>query len=491
MDWRRWVRRPRILGLVILVVVVVAGSTLVAVALGSGRNHAPAAASAGDPSPPATATVTPPPRPLASPTPVRFAGILDGVPMTDADWQVRKDLLPVAVMFDNSPDAYPQTGLDRADVVYEAFVEGGITRFMGVYWSQEADYLEPVRSARTPFLVWASELDALYAHAGEAVTDNEANAAGQIFEWDIKDLTAFGGEATSAYFRDFDRYAPHNLVTSTIALREAALRLSYHGPAQFQRWLFKADGEATATAPRAEGIEINFQGSRIPWQLVQWRWDSQSRTYARFQHGGPHVDGKTGKQLQFKNVVVMTVGSEVVDDGGHVLLDQNGSGSATVFMDGRRIDGTWRKKDRRGRTQFYDSAGQEIAFDRGPIFIEVTGFESTVTVAASASELPKIPEYAPPPPVPPGPDDSEPTPAAAPSPSPLPSRSPSPAASRSPSPAASGTPRPTGSASASPTSSPSGTATAPATQTPPGTTTATASPPATNSPPASATATPH
>lgn len=340
MGWWRRPGRTRIAGIAAIVVLLAVGGAITGIVLARGSTHAPAAATSVTAAPTPAGTPTPAALPAASPTPIRFAGILDGVPMSDGEWQTRKDLLPVAVMFDNSPDGYPQSGLDRADVVYEAFVEGGITRLMGVYWRQEADYLEPVRSARTPFVIWASELDALYAHAGEAVTDNDANAAGQIIEWDIHDLTAFGGEAVNAYYRDLDRYAPHNLVTSTIALREAATRLAYKGPARLERWLFKTDGDATASLPRAEGIEINFEGARVPWQLVQWRWDPQTRMYARFQHGGPHTDGKTGKQLMFKNVIVMTTGAEVVDWAGHVLLDQFGSGPAAVFLDGRKIEGT-------------------------------------------------------------------------------------------------------------------------------------------------------
>src|SRR5919201_4374692 len=43
------------------------------------------------------------------------------------------DVWPVAVMVENHPDARPQTGLDKANVVYEALAEGGISRFMAIY----------------------------------------------------------------------------------------------------------------------------------------------------------------------------------------------------------------------------------------------------------------------------------------------------------------------------------------------------------------------
>lgn len=409
-------------------------------------------ASASPASPTATATETPTSTPtntpVPSPTPIRFAGILDGTAMSDAEWAARKDLLPITVMFDNSPDAYPQAGLDRADIVYEAFVEGGITRFMGVYWRQDADLLEPVRSARTPFVIWTDELGAMYAHAGEASTENDANAAGQIYDWGIKDLSAFGGVATGAYYRDNNRYAPHNLATSTSALRDAAGRAGYAGPPTVERWLFKPDGEGTSGSPDAGGIEVNFQGSRYPWQLIQWHWDAAKRMYLRYQFGGPHVDAVTKQQLAFKNVVVMTTAARVEDEVGHVLLDQIGEGKATVFVDGKQIDGTWKKVDRKARTRFYDTSGKEIAFDRGPIFIEVIGLQSTVTVAKTAAELPAIPEYVPPPPAPPSTTE----PADSPSPSASASGTPpaSPSGTKTPGPIVTKTPP--GSVTGSPTS---------------------------------------
>jgi hypothetical protein len=343
-----------------------------------------------------TATDVPSPTPTASPTPVRFAALLDGAWMTEAEWNARKDLRPVAVMIDNNEAAYPQSGLDRADLVYEAFVEGGITRFMAVYWSQEADYVEPVRSARTPFVIWASELGALYAHAGSASTYNDADAADQIVEWGVPDLNAFDPVPSSAFYRDDQRYAPHNLVMGTTALRQVAAQMDLPPASPPASWLFKEDGEGTASAPAAGGIQVDLQGNLYASQLVQWKWDPASRRYLRFQSGGPDLDGQTNKQLGFTNVVVMRVPWEVVDDSGHVLLEQIGTGPATVFLDGRAVEGTWKKADRASRTRYYDASGAEIAFNRGPIFIEVVGPESGVLVTPTADLLPPMPLYTPP-----------------------------------------------------------------------------------------------
>src|SRR5260221_13460782 len=41
---------------------------------------------------------------------------------------------PIAVMIENHQEARPQSGLSRADVVYESVAEGGISRFMGIFY---------------------------------------------------------------------------------------------------------------------------------------------------------------------------------------------------------------------------------------------------------------------------------------------------------------------------------------------------------------------
>jgi len=395
----------------------VAGLAIAAVAGGGGNSPAaaessPAAGATASPTPPAT------PTPEASPTPIVYAGILDGLPMTEEEWAARKDLLPLAVMVDNTTGAYPQAGLDRADVVYETFVEGGITRLMAVYWRQEAEKILPVRSARTPFVIWVSEVGALYGHAGGAITDNDANALGQIVEWNIKDLNAFSDVSNRYYYRDAERFGPYDLGTSTSYLREAAGLLGFSGPPVVETWKFRQPGVPSAAGPDARGIEVDFSGRLNAWQYIQWKWDEASRRYLRFQFGGPHLDAVTNQQLAFATVVVMRAEARVVDEAGHVLLEQFGEGPATVFTGSRAYEGTWKKADRAARTRFYAVDGTEITFERGPIFIEVIGQQSRFAYFGDAADLPAIPKYEPPPPgTGPAQEDPEPEPTPVASPS--------------------------------------------------------------------------
>ena len=54
----------------------------------------------------------------------------------------------MAVKIDNYPAGRPQSGLDKADIIFEEPVEGGITRYAAVFQCQDAPLIGPVRSAR-------------------------------------------------------------------------------------------------------------------------------------------------------------------------------------------------------------------------------------------------------------------------------------------------------------------------------------------------------
>ncbi|MEO8538774.1 MAG: DUF3048 domain-containing protein [bacterium] len=405
-----------------------------------------------------TPTIQPTATPEPSPTPIAHAGILDGMPMSDDEWAARKDQAPIAVMLDNTASANPHAGLIDADLVYEAFVEGGITRLMAVYWRQDAQRILPVRSARTPFVNWVVELGAMYGHAGGATTENEANAIGQIYEYGIRDLNAFSPVSSNYYYRDSSRYGPYDLATNTAYLKEAASELGFSGGSTVESWKFRDPLVQLPTGEPAGGIEIDYSGQLYAWQYIQWHWDAASERYLRFQFGGPEVDADSGAQLAFSTVVVMRVPSSVVDDVGHVVLEQIGSGPVTVFTGGQAFTGTWKKASREARTRFYNAAGDEIVFERGPIFVEAIGLQSGFEFTSQAADLRPLPEYVAPPPGSAAPEPAD----ESPSPTELPT--------------AVGTPRPTATSPATASASPGVTTPAPSSSSSPGTPTGSPAP---------------
>ena len=77
---------------------------------------------------------------------------------------------PIAVMLGNDTNGAPQSGTENAGVIYEAPVEGSITRLMAIIEDYDnIPRIGSVRSCRDYFLFYANEYDAIYSHYGQAV----------------------------------------------------------------------------------------------------------------------------------------------------------------------------------------------------------------------------------------------------------------------------------------------------------------------------------
>jgi hypothetical protein len=278
---------------------------------------------------------------------------------------------PVAVMIDNMTTARPHSGLDKAGVIYEALVEGGVTRFMAIFEaSQRAKEIGPVRSARLYYLDWVKDYDALYVHCGGS---NES--LGAIGTRGIKDIDEITG-GSRFFWRDRSRYAPHNLFTSSKLLEHAVLDsgLKDQKPT-YEPWKFKDDKPIEERPSDDKFIKIDFSSRSY---LVEYRYDRENNHYLRSMAQRPHKDKITGEQYTAKNVVVQFVSSRVIDAAGRLAMDTIGEGKALVFRDGEVIEGTWKKESRQSRTKFYDADGKEVEFVRGTTWIEIVPPERPV-----------------------------------------------------------------------------------------------------------------
>jgi hypothetical protein len=312
--------------------------------------------------PPSTTTAAPSLPPTTAPNPTAD-------PLTQAPALARGALTrrPAIVMIDNHPDAYPQTGLDRAAVVFEALAEFGVTRFMALYApgiTPEAAKIGPVRSTRLYFAQWAMGFHALYAHAGgspgglELVENTDQ----------LVNLDALHRDALRYFTRSRDRVAPHNLYISSAELEQAA---ADRGVNDFDGrqvgFLFK-DPAPPAQRGAAEHLDYYFIYKQ---DSAGWDYDPKTNGYLRLRRDRPARDAATGKQLWAKNVVVLEVSEARIagDEKGRIEQAVIGDGQARVFMDGVEHPATWRKDGAAAPLRFFDAAGQEIRFNAGPIWI--------------------------------------------------------------------------------------------------------------------------
>jgi hypothetical protein len=101
--------------------------------------------------------------PAPTTTAVPILAPLTGLPVASAAVVPRP---AVIVKIDNASAAWPQSGIDQADVVYEEVVEGGTTRYLAVFQSQEANPVGPVRSVRETDADIVRPIGGLFGYSG-------------------------------------------------------------------------------------------------------------------------------------------------------------------------------------------------------------------------------------------------------------------------------------------------------------------------------------
>jgi hypothetical protein len=305
--------------------------------------------------------------PSPSPSPATLVAPLTGL-------QVAPELAqrPVsAVVIENHPDARPQSGLQDAGVVYEANAEGGITRFLAFFQDNRPASLGPVRSLRTYFVDWALEFNAPVAHAG-----GNADALDLVKPLGMKDLNALSS-AAGGFFRTTDRYAPHNLYTTSDRLDTLLKQFGFGAFAPFAQSPRKADApNANAPHPKIH-IEYSYSGYQ-----VDYTYDPTTNDYARNMAGAPHVDRNTGKQIHVKNVVVQMMPTSygftrIGEDT--VIMKTVGRGQGWVMRDGDVVPITWVKDSHSARTKLLDAAGKDVPLDPGNTWYSIVPTGKTVS----------------------------------------------------------------------------------------------------------------
>ena len=265
---------------------------------------------------------------------------------------------PINMKIENSYDARPQAGLSRADVVYESLAEGGITRFNCVFQSDLTAEVGPVRSARI------SDISIVPQYQGILFYSGSSEYVGyQLGNADLPRIT----EGVEGFRRVEDRYAPHDLFyTLPLAYADAwdagyETTLAYPPTLEFLRMaspedvalaavlgldipLFSADTLNPPATPVSQFIVPFSPGFECEWQ---WSGEGLGGRWLRSQDG-ISIEALDDTQVAATNVVVLWAYHYEIDPyqgldiGGETYeIDLNGSGYASVFSQGGRIDGTW------------------------------------------------------------------------------------------------------------------------------------------------------
>ncbi len=272
----------------------------------------------------------------------------------------------VMAIVENSPQARPQSGLDSASIVYEYPVEGGITRFLALYWENMPDKVGPIRSARPYLIKTAQSYNALLLHAGASpdgfniLQNEEVDNLDQIYNGNY-------------YWRGNNKKAPHNLYTGFTKLADYLDNKS--GQEYSSRFNFKEFSFVNSEEINTEKIVIKYWGNND----VIYKYDFKENHYKRYINNieNPHLN-QNNDQINVKNIIIKFADTKITDNKGRLDIEVNGKGKAYYFLDGIFTKGNWEKEAGKW-TKFYSTENELIEFNSGNTWIQVVPNSTEIT----------------------------------------------------------------------------------------------------------------
>lgn len=277
---------------------------------------------------------------------------------------------PVAVMVNNIKKAFPQYGIEAADIIFEIPVEGSATRFMAIY----GDYTQvpkicSIRSCRPYFPALSEGFDAVYVNWGMM---DEVRAYTKTLG-----LTQFDGTYNTGnlFGRDQDRRAAGYSLEHTgyfdgtrvdDVMIQKGMRTDIEADKRDTAFNFVAYGETvTPTGGACAVANVDFGIA-----VATLTYNETDGKYYKDYNGEPQIDGVTGNQLSFTNVLVLEANIKGAANGIHRDVDWHG-GSGYYISNGAIQKITWSKADEQSRLMIYDENGKELVMNRGKSYIAV------------------------------------------------------------------------------------------------------------------------
>jgi hypothetical protein len=261
----------------------------------------------------------------------------------------------LAVKIDNYTLARPQTGINKADMVYVLPVEGGLTRFMAVFSSRFPPVVGPVRSARE------DDLALLRQFGRPALAYSGATPVLQPFIAKHARIVNLFAGITGGFFRSSSRIAPYNLYAHTSQLLAQARKASKARDIGFR-----------FGPPPAGGRAATSESASFPASTYRFTWSARQNRWLVW------IDGKRGETTDAGQMAAATVviqhtkitTSRFLEYGSRPpYAVSTGSGNATVLRNGRAYQAHWSRPHRDGGTTFTTPSGKPMTFARGPVWI--------------------------------------------------------------------------------------------------------------------------
>lgn len=285
---------------------------------------------------------------------------------------------PIAVMIDNHNLAWPQAGLNKAYMVYEAIAEGGETRLMALFKGTDVDKIGPVRSARHYFIDYVMENDAIYVHFGQS-----PQAQSDLKKYSIHDINGIAEDGTT-FWRVKDKSAPHNAVTSTEKLLQSAKNKNYRITSNAKSVLNYVTDEVNLEEGQGATI-ITIPHSTL--QVVKYEYDEENKVYKRYARNKEQTDWGTKEAITTKNIIITFCDNYTLNDSenkGRQGLKNIGTFNGYYITNGKAIKIQCVKEERDEKTIYKDMEGNEIKVNDGNTFVNICPIAAKVMIEGPA-----------------------------------------------------------------------------------------------------------
>ena len=310
---------------------------------------------------------------------------LTGLPPSDPALMERR---PLAIKVANFPRYNrPQFGLTLADNIYEYYIEGGLTRFIAIFYGNNSEWVGPVRSGR----YFDEHIQRMYhAYLVFKFADPRVETHLETTS-DVAPFLVVPSIGSCPPFRlkpDRDVEAYNNSYFNTLLWEDCVIKNGLEN-----------DRQAIRNGFFSESIPVSgVQGTQLfTYYSVDsynnWRYDPETKQYMRYQENAdirndkpesynPLIDSMTGEIVHAANVVFVLVHhnfSNTFDEEDEVVqIDLTDSGEAYVFRDGVGIPARWIRTNQDQPLLLTTLNGAPIYFRPGITFYEVLGNASYV-----------------------------------------------------------------------------------------------------------------
>jgi hypothetical protein len=306
---------------------------------------------------------------------------LTGLKVADPSLLARR---PLAIKVSNLPRyVRPQWGLSLADIVFEYYTEEGTTRFIALFYGNNADTVGPIRSARFFDVHVVRGYKAVFAFG--SAYDKVLN---RLFGSEFANRLVLEGPYSP--MRRYDPNGYNHLVVDTAALSAYITSKSVENGRQ------NLDGMIFRLEPPAGGQPAGTLFIRYSSAIYN-RWDYNPATgkYLRYADAGDDLSNGLGEQytlqtdrlngqtLAFDNVVVLVMLHEYYNVSPEVFdIQFTGIGTGYAFRDGQVYQLQWQRSAPDAVVSLAWSNGTPFPFKPGTTWFEVVGLRSQVEQTA-------------------------------------------------------------------------------------------------------------